>query len=96
MKRRIVASQIAVEWNDKPKLVVLMNDMPEWVREPFDEWLRDIENEENAITEEAWSLKNDKIIDAEANLDSDNTDYKWADNERHYDKDWNLIEVDYE
>ena len=53
MKRRIVASQIAIEWNDKPKLVVLMNDMPEWVREPFDEWLRDIENEENAITEEA-------------------------------------------
>ena len=41
-------------------------------------------------------LKNDKIIDAEANLDSDNTDYKWADDERHYDKDWNLIEVDYE
>jgi hypothetical protein len=28
--------------------------MPDWVREPFDEWLRDIENEENAITEEAW------------------------------------------
>ena len=54
MSRRIVASQIAVEWNDKPKLVVLDNDMPDWVREPFDEWLRDIENEENAITEEAW------------------------------------------
>ena len=57
MKRRIVASQIAVEWNDKPKLVVLMNDMPEWVREPFDEWLRDIENEENAITEkDDWNI----------------------------------------
>ena len=57
MKKRIVASQIAVEWNDKPKLVVLMNDMPEWVREPFDEWLRDIENEENAITEkDDWNI----------------------------------------
>mgnify|MGYP003148532920 FL=1 len=49
MKKEIVASQIAVEWNDKPKLVVLNNDMPEWVREPFDEWLAQIEkeNEEN-------------------------------------------------
>jgi hypothetical protein len=53
MTRKIIATQIAVEWNDKPKLVVLNNDMPDWVREPFDEWLRDIENEENAITEEA-------------------------------------------
>lgn len=51
-KKYIVASQIAVEWSDDPKLVVLMNDMPEWVRQPFDEWLSDIENEENAMTEE--------------------------------------------
>ena len=50
-KRKIVASQIAVEWNDNPKLVVLMNDMPEWIRQPFDEWLSDIEIEENAIKE---------------------------------------------
>ena len=50
-KRKIVASQIAVEWNDNPKLVVLMNDMPEWVREPFDEWLSDIQIEENAMGE---------------------------------------------
>ena len=53
MRKYIVASQIAVEWNDKPKLVVLMNDMPERVREPFDEWLREIENEENAMTGES-------------------------------------------
>ena len=57
MKKHIVASQIAVEWNDKPKLVVLNNDMPDWVREPFDEWLRDIESEENAITEkDDWDI----------------------------------------
>ena len=57
MKNHIVASQIAVEWNDKPKLVVLNNDMPDWVREPFDEWLRDIESEENAITEkDDWDI----------------------------------------
>jgi len=53
MRKYIVASQILVEWNDNPKLVVLMNDMPEWVRQPFDEWLSDIENEENAMMEEA-------------------------------------------
>jgi len=52
MRKSIVACQILVEWNDNPKLVVLMNDMPEWVRQPFDEWLSDIENEENAMTEE--------------------------------------------
>ena len=52
MKKYIVASQIAVEWNDKPKLVVLNNDMPEWVRKPFDEWLNNIEREENAMTED--------------------------------------------
>jgi len=52
MKKYIVASQIAVEWNDEPKLVVLNNDMPEWVREPFDEWLNNIEREENAMTED--------------------------------------------
>ena len=57
MKRRIIASQKAVEWNDKPKLIVLNNDMPDWVREPFDEWLRDIESEENAITEkDDWDI----------------------------------------
>ena len=53
MKKYIVASQILVEWNDNPKLVVLMNDMPECVRQPFDEWLSDIEREENAMTEVA-------------------------------------------
>ena len=41
-------------------------------------------------------LKNGKSIAAEASLGLDNTDYKWADSELHYDKDWNLIEVDYE
>ena len=49
-RKYIVSCQIAVEWNDNPKLVVLMNDMPEWVRQPFDEWLSNIENEKNAMT----------------------------------------------
>ena len=41
-------------------------------------------------------LKNGKSIDVDAFIESDSTDYKWADSERHYDKDWNLVEVDYE
>ena len=41
-------------------------------------------------------LKNGKSIDVDGYIGSDSTDYKWAENERHYDGDWNLIEVDYE
>lgn len=48
LPRTIVATQIKVEWNDSPKLVVLMDDMPEYVRQPFDEWLSVIEDQENA------------------------------------------------
>ena len=48
MTRKIIATQIAVEWNDKPKLVVLTDEMPNWVSQPFNEWLDDIEREENA------------------------------------------------
>ena len=46
-KKHIVSSQISVEWSDNPKLVVLMDDMPEYVRQPFDEWLGEIENKKN-------------------------------------------------
>ncbi len=46
-KKHIVSSQISVEWSDDPKLVVLMDDMPEYVRQPFDEWLSEIEEGEN-------------------------------------------------
>jgi len=46
-RKYIVSSQISVEWSDNPKLVVLMNDMPEYVRQPFDEWLSEIEEGEN-------------------------------------------------
>ena len=49
MTRKIIATQIAVEWNDKPKLVVLTDEMPNWVSQPFNEWLDDIEREENAF-----------------------------------------------
>lgn len=45
-KKYIVSSKIMVEWSDNPKLVVLMDDMPEYVRQPFDEWLSEIEEGE--------------------------------------------------
>tara|TARA_B100000073_G_C23596087_1_gene518423 strand:- start:537 stop:704 length:168 start_codon:yes stop_codon:yes gene_type:complete len=47
LPKTIVATQIKVEWSDSPKLVVLMDDMPEYVRQPFDEWLSVIEDQEN-------------------------------------------------
>mgnify|MGYP003112393968 CR=1 FL=1 len=50
-KKYIVSSQITVEWSDNPKPVVLIDDMPEYVRQPFDEWLSEIENEKNGREE---------------------------------------------
>ena len=45
--RRIVSATILVEWSDNPKPVVLNNDMPDGLSNDFDEWLSDIEKEEN-------------------------------------------------
>ena len=47
MNYRIVASQILVEWNDNPKLEVVMNEMPSDLEEAFGQWLTEIENERN-------------------------------------------------
>ena len=48
MNRRIIGTQILVEWSDNPKLEVLLHDMPDGLRQDFDEWLSTIEEEENA------------------------------------------------
>ncbi len=48
MSRRIVSTKILVEWSDNPKMEVLLHDMPNFVALPYDEWLSDIEAEENA------------------------------------------------
>ena len=45
--RRIVSTKIMVEWSDNPKMEVLLHDMPDFVALPYDEWLSDIEREEN-------------------------------------------------
>jgi hypothetical protein len=47
MNRTIIATQILIQWNDSPKMEILFNDMPDGLRQDFDEWLSDIEAEEN-------------------------------------------------
>jgi hypothetical protein len=47
MNRTIIATQILIQWNDNPKMEILFNDMPDGLRQDFDEWLSDIEAEEN-------------------------------------------------
>ena len=47
VRRHIVGYTILVEWSDNPKSVQLENDMPNHVDNVFNEWLRDIEDEEN-------------------------------------------------
>ncbi len=48
VKKHIVSTKILVEWSDDPKMQVLLNDMPKQLLEDFDEWLSEIENEENS------------------------------------------------
>jgi len=45
--RHIVGFKILVEWSDNPKLVELENDMGNFLENTFNDWLRDIEDEEN-------------------------------------------------
>ena len=46
--KRIVATQILVEWSGSPALVVLLANMPSQLQADFDAWLSEIENEENS------------------------------------------------
>jgi predicted glycosyltransferase len=46
MERRIVSTTILVEWSDNPKPVVLVNRMPVGLENDFDDWLNEIEEEE--------------------------------------------------
>ena len=47
MNKTIVATQILIQWNDNPKMEILLNDMPDGLTQDFDEWLSDFEEEEN-------------------------------------------------
>lgn len=46
--KRIVSTKILAEWNDSPRMEVLLHDMPNHLAIGFDAWLSDIEAEENA------------------------------------------------
>ena len=46
MDRTIVSTTIYVEWSHNPKPVVLENDMPSGLANDFDDWLTEIEQEE--------------------------------------------------
>ena len=48
LKRRIVSTQILVQWSNNPKMKLLSQDMPKNLSEEFDNWLEDIEADENA------------------------------------------------
>ena len=50
--RRIVSTQILVQWSNNPKMKLLSQDMPKNLSEEFDNWLEDIEAEENAKDKE--------------------------------------------
>ena len=47
-RRTIVSSKIYIQWNDEPKMEVVMHEMSEGLAESFDRWLSMIEDEENA------------------------------------------------
>ena len=46
-RKRIVSYKILVEWSDNPKLVELENEMGNFLDNTFNDWLREIEDEEN-------------------------------------------------
>jgi len=48
MHKQIISTLIKIEWNDNPKMETLTHEMPSDLQNAFDEWLRDIEEEENA------------------------------------------------
>jgi|TARA_R100001530_G_scaffold4276_3_gene5893 hypothetical protein len=48
-KKTIVATQILVQWSDSSKLVICNAYMPDYVQQPFDEWLSEIEHERNVV-----------------------------------------------
>ena len=46
-ERRIVSTQILIQWSDSPKMEITDAYMPDGLTQEFDEWLSDIEYEEN-------------------------------------------------
>ena len=49
MKYTITTTCIYVEWNDNPKMEVVMNEMPSDLAQAFDDWLSSIEKEQEVL-----------------------------------------------
>ena len=47
----IVATLIHVEWSDNPKMVLLDEEMPDELRQLWDDWLHEIEIERAWVTD---------------------------------------------
>tara|TARA_R100001224_G_scaffold59228_1_gene35119 strand:- start:20354 stop:20506 length:153 start_codon:yes stop_codon:yes gene_type:complete len=47
MKYQIKASKILIQWNDNPKMEIVLHDMPSDLEQSFDKWLKSIEHERN-------------------------------------------------
>ena len=45
--KHIVSYTIHVEWSDNPKLVEIEHEMGNFLENTFNDWLRDIEDEED-------------------------------------------------
>ena len=45
--KHIVSYTIQVEWSDNPKLVEIEHEMGNFLENTFNDWLRDIEDEED-------------------------------------------------
>ena len=47
VRRHIVSYKIYAEWSDNPKLVEIEHEMGNFLENTFNDWLRDIEDEED-------------------------------------------------
>ena len=47
MKYEILENQVLVQWNDDPKMEVVLHDMPSDLEKLYCEWLNSIEHERN-------------------------------------------------
>ena len=50
-KFTIVGTQILLEWNDSPKQQICLHEMPDGLRQDWDDWLSSIERERNLAGE---------------------------------------------
>lgn len=57
MFKKIIGTQILVQWSDNPKPELLLNEMDDRTAQIFDDWLGDIEAEENQTIKQNYNKK---------------------------------------